>query len=434
MQQYTIHGDTSSRIAGSAERGIREGRIRPGDRLPPIRDLAGELGVSAGTVASAYRRLRERGLAVGAGRAGTHVAERPSLPLRLTTGLPKGIRDLSDGNPDPSHLPRLPAIRPSVVLYGTEPKVPKLVEVVRAQFEADRIPVGSVAVVGGALDGIERVLGAHLRSGDRVGVEDPCFTRVLDLLAALGLDREPIAIDERGPVPRALAAALERGIDALVVTPRAQNPTGAALDPVRARELRRVLAGRPELLLVEDDHAGPIAGAPAASLCHSRLRWAVIRSYAKALGPDLRLAALTGDEETVARVEGRQLLGTGWVSHLLQHIVADALAEPAVGRLLAGAERAYAERRTALLAALADRGIPATGSSGLNVWVPVAEESATVQALFAEGWAVAPGERFRLAAPPAVRVTISRLGCAEAAALADAVARIAGQKARRYTA
>ncbi len=434
MTQYTILGDTSVRIAGSAERGIREGRLRPGDRLPPIRDLAGDLGVSSGTVASAYRRLRERGLAVGAGRAGTRVAERPSLPLRLTTVLPKGTRDLSDGNPDPGLLPRLPAIRLDVVLYGTEPKVPELVQVVRAQFEADRIPAGALAVVGGALDGIERVLGAHLRSGDRVGVEDPCFTRVLDLLAAFGLEREPIAIDERGPKPPALAAALERGIDALIVTPRAQNPTGAALDSVRARELRHVLGGRPELLVVEDDHAGPIAGAPVASLCHRRRRWAVIRSYAKALGPDLRLAVLTGDEETVARVEGRQLLGTGWVSHLLQRIVAGALADPAVGRLLAGAERAYAERRAALLAALGDRGIPATGASGLNVWVRVAEESATVQALLAEGWAVAPGERFRLKAPPAVRVTISRLGRDEAAALADAVARGAGQKARRYTA
>src|SRR5206468_460557 len=236
----------------------------------------------------------------------------------------------------------------------------------------------SLAVVGGALDGIERVLQAHLRPGDRVAVEDPGYVAVFDLLAALGLAPEPVAVDETGPVPDDLARALRAGAAAFVLTPRAQNPTGAALDAARARELRRVLGRHPDVLVVEDDHAGPVAGVPALSVCHARERWAHVHSVSKSLGPDLRLAILAGDATTVARVEGRQSVGTGWVSHLLQDIVLALWSDPATNTCLRRAAEAYTARRDKLLRALAAHGIPAQGRSGLNVWIPVPEEAPVV--------------------------------------------------------
>jgi hypothetical protein len=54
----------------------------------------------------------------------------------------------------------------------------------------------------------------------------------------------------------------------------------------------------------------------------------------------------------------------------------------------------------------------------MNVWVPVAEEGAVVQRLLGAGWAVLPGERFRLHSRPGVRVTVSTLGEGEAERLA----------------
>lgn len=432
--QTAIGGRTAAEIAASVEKAIRRGDLRPGDQLPPIRGLAADLDASHVTVATAYRRLRERGLVVGAGRAGTRVALRPPLPVRHEAAVPTGVRDLIAGNPDPALLPPLPRLEPEQVLYGGEPKEEELVDEVSSAFAADDIPPSHLTIVSGALDGIERVLGAGLRPGDRVAVEDPTFSRVLDLLAALGLQIEPVAIDETGLRPEALELALRRGIDALIVTPRAQNPGAAALDAERAAHLRRILGDHPDVLVVEDDHAAGIAGAPAYSICAGRERWAVLRSFAKGLGPDLRLAALAGDEATVARVEGRLLLGMGWVSHSLQRTVAAMLAAAETRDHLARAERVYGERRAALIEALGERGIEAWGRSGLNVWIPVEEEARVVAAMLAAGYAVAAGERFRVASAPGIRITTATLHPEEASALAAALARTVRGGRRTYSA
>jgi DNA-binding transcriptional MocR family regulator len=423
---YQPRGSSAAEIAGDVEAAVRTARLRPGAQLPPVRSLAQALGVSPGTVAAAYRRLRDRGVVSGEGRRGTLVADRPPVPVRPRLVVPAGVRNLADGNPDPALLPRLGSVlarlRPEPRLYGQAQHDPELVAVAGDQFEADGLPPAPLAVVGGAMDGVERVLSAHLRPGDRVAVEDPGYPGVLDLLPALGLVSVSVPVDDRGLVPEALERALAGGVSAVVHTPRAQNPTGAALDERRARTLRRLLATRPEVLVVEDDHAGPVAGAPFFTACRGLARWAVVRSYSKSLGPDLRLAVLTGDLTTVARVEGRQALGTGWVSHVLQCTAARLLAGRATAVRLRRAEDRYRRRRQALLRALERHGLSAHGRSGLNVWVPVPEEQAAVGALLEAGWAVAAGEPYRRRSVPAVRITISTLAPAEAEALAAALA------------
>jgi DNA-binding transcriptional MocR family regulator len=102
----------------------------------------------------------------------------------------------------------------------------------------------------------------------------------------------------------------------------------------------------------------------------------------------------------------------------LQNLALALWSDPSSGRLFARAAEVYAERRVALIEALTSHEIQAHGRSGFNVWIPVREETATVQALAARGWAVAAGERFRLQSPPAIRVTTSALPPAEAARFA----------------
>ena len=338
-------------------------------------------------------------------------------------------RDLSLGLADSRLLPALaPALRKAARMPRPASGRPGandsgLLWLARSWFADDGVPAAALAVTGGALDAVERVLAAHLLVGDRVVVEDPGYPPIVDLLRALGLAAVPVAVDERGLIPAALAEALARDPAALVYVPRGQNPTGAALDRERAVALRAVLSARPELLLVEDDHVSLVSGAPYHSaIAPGRSRWIVIRSLSKLLHPDLRIALVAGDETTIARLEGRQTLGTRWVSHILQETAAAMLADPGFVACCTTAANAYAERRHALISELASLGVSCTGASGLNVWASVNNEAPVVRALDEAGFLVLAGERFRFRSPPAVRVTAAALRDGEAVTVAAAIA------------
>jgi len=173
----------------------------------------------------------------------------------------------------------------------------------------------------------------------------------------------PVPLDDLGARPEPLAAALARGANAVILTPRAQAATGTAWDAERADRLAEVLRrtwragdrGRPRgsrrgrAAVVGLRGAGPVGGDP--------LGIQVARARPAAGGAGR-------DEATVSRVEGRQALGTGWVSYLLQEMVAELWADGATAGFLAGAAASYAERRRALQAALAGHGITATGRPG----------------------------------------------------------------------
>ncbi len=439
LELYRARG--AKELREHIEGAIAQGRLQPGQQLPTVRVLARHLGLSPATVAAAYRDLGRRGILHADGRRGTRVRPRPPLLLPTGPSPPPGVTDLSTGFPDEALLPALePALAAVARRAGSGEPLERgndatLLELGASAFLADGIEVGELAVVGGALDGTERVLADHLRVGDRIAVEDPGFPPLLDLIAAMGLNPHPVAVDDEGPLPEGLAAALRAGARALVVTPRAQNPTGAALTPTRAATLRAVLAEHRELLVIEDDHAGPAAGAPALTLTSAqRHRWAIVRSVSKWLSPDLRVALLAADAHTLARVEGRQRLGTGWVSGILQATVAELWRDASLQRTGERAAASYRRRREALKDALATHGIDAQGTSGLNVWVPVGDEHTVIRALLDNGWQVAPGARHRLASRPAIRVTVAAMKLSDAPLIANviAAAQRAGRSARTY--
>src|SRR6202043_3384760 len=108
---------------------------------------------------------------------------------------------------------------------------------------------------------------------------------------------------------------------------------------------------------------------------------------------------------TYDRVAGRLQHTARHVSRIIQSTWADALADHATQRLIRGAADRYDERRGALIDELASRGVEAHGASGLNVWVPVPDESAALSALLAAGFAAAPGAWFRIRSGPGLRVT-----------------------------
>ncbi len=433
VQKY-IQGDSAVNIASSVEAEVRNGRLAPGEVLPPVRTLASHLGVSPGTVAAAYAELGRRGIVVAEGRRGTRVSARRTLagPRRLS--LPPHAVDLASGGPDPKLLPRL---RPALARidatprgYDNEASDPRLLSVARERLLAEGVRQPAHGVAGGAMDGLERALRLHCRAGDTVLVEDPGFSGVLDLIASLGLRARGVAIDSEGMLPAALSNALTPAARAVIVTPRAQNPTGARTTAARARTLGRVLRDSADLLLLEDDHAGPISGAPLHLLPH-RGPHVLVQSVSKSLGPDLRLAILAGDVDTLARMEDQRMVGMRWVSHILQQLVCALWESETTLRTLERATKEYARRRTALIEALERQGIAAVAPSGLNVWIPVREEIPVIQSLAEAGWGVTGGEGFRLNADPAIRVTIAQLRPADAPRLAkDLAACLASRRGR----
>lgn len=284
----------------------------------------------------------------------------------------------------------------------------------------------------GAVDAMSRTLEQIAGFGDRVVVEDPGFPPIFDLCDQLGLERVPVPLDRQGLRPDALEAALRTGAEVVVLQPRAHNPTGVSMTSTRAREIaavvKRHLAATPgaDLHVIEDDHSGEIASSADVSLgAHLPDRVVHIRSYSKSHGPDLRMAAVGGPAAVLDRVVARRMLGPGWTSRLLQHLLADLLVDGEALAAVAQARRTYYARQRALSTALAGHGLVVAPGDGINMWVPVADEATALVRLEAAGIQVARGRPFR-AVPPSedgaghVRVTVGALTGGP-----DAVARVA---------
>jgi DNA-binding transcriptional MocR family regulator len=428
-----IEGASAAEIVASVRSLVARGGLGDGAVLPPVRLLAEQLGVNRNTVAAAYRQLAERGVVEGRGRAGTVVAS----PERLRgegAASPVPAADLAGGNPDPNLLPDLRAAFSAAAydppLYGAPAVLPALRDRGEELFSGDIDRPCGLSVTHGALDAIERLLGSALVRGDAVAVEDPGYLASTGIVPAMGFRPVGVRIDQRGMDPIALETALRHGVRAVVCTPRAQNPTGASTDGERAAALRRVLAAFPDVFVIEDDHLSLVATSAYERVRSPRTaRWALVRSMAKILGPDLRVALVASDPKTADRLRRRLVAGVNWVSHLLQATAAALLADPATSRRLAKARAAYARRSARLEAELRRHGITSAGpSDGLNVWLPLAgTEAPVVDELARRGWQVRPGSAYAVDPAhrrPALRVTTSAMSTDDATRFAKALASV----------
>jgi len=411
---------SARRIAGVIGRMITAGELPVGSRLPTVRELATQLGVSPTTVSEAWHSLAAVGAIEARGRNGTYVRHPigpggPRRYRRITEGPGHFELDLSTGTPDPSLLPDLGPVVSRVgkqsltSSYLDRPVLPALEDELRATwpFEPE-----ALTVVDGAMDAIDRVAQVVLRLGDRVVVEHPGFPPMLDLLDQLGCVVVGVDLDDDGPTVAGLAAALAGGdARAVMLQPRAQNPAGSRLTARRAKALADVLAGS-EAIVVEDDHANDISAARLVSIgTWLPGRTVHIRSYSKSHGPDLRLAAVGGAGDVVTAVANRRLLGPGWSSRILQALLLELLQDPATPAVMAAARATYGHRRTLVCDVLTEAGVAVTGVDGINLWVQVADERSAAVALAARGIGVAPGDPF-LVRPDTdhVRVTVGLLG------------------------
>jgi DNA-binding transcriptional MocR family regulator len=403
--------DPSARgLAEAVSRAVGDGALAPGARIPPVRTVATELHLSPSTVNAAWQLLRRAGTIRTDGRRGTVVATAgPGRYRAALRGTPGFGLDLSTGVPDPALLPPIPALHglsPAPTSYLDEPVLPELGALLKQRWP---YPPERLAVFDGAMDAVDQVASALLRLGDLAVVENPCFPPLLDLLEVLGVAVIGVGTDASGMLPDQLAAALARRPAAVFLQPRALNPTGASWSPSRASELAAVLARHPQVYVVEDDSAGDLASGPLCSLGTHLPRQVVhVRSFSKSHGPDLRLAAVSGPATVLDPILERRLLGQGWTSRLLQHLLLTLLTDPASIAAVRSARDEYARRRRLVTAGLASAGITLPPGEGLNIWLPVADEQAALLSLASAGIGAAAGTAFAVgpAAEPHLRVTV----------------------------
>lgn len=323
-----VKGPKYELVAARIRDRISAGLLRPGAKLPPVRELAYQLGITPGTVARAYGVLTDEGLLHGEVGRGTFVSqpreitfdEPPSAgPLEIDViAHGSGYRDSHEVNLFSPHLPSVGQTRlirellakvaedpPSGLMHypSRAGSLPARKAVARWLKDA---PIGTVdpndiVLTNGGQNAVSLILQAVLR-GRRpaILVEElayPGFRRAAELLRA---EAVPIPMDEHGLIPEAVEAAA-RGCDAQVLctSPEVQNPT-LTFTPLHRREELAAVARRLDLQIVEDDCYQMRKGViPSYRVLAPERSW-YVSSISKSLTPALRVGFAVAPEASAA--------------------------------------------------------------------------------------------------------------------------------------
>lgn len=380
---------TARNVAGVVASLLRGGQIDEGARLPNVRDLAADLGVSPATISQAWTLLRRRGLLHGRGKSGVTVSTILEAAPETHAGAAGRTLDLRFLLPDQELLPtRLePALLsaleiPTLNQYDRVPILPELRDVISPSwpFTAE----GYVATSGG-IDAVDLALRTLTVPGDRVAIENPTSTPVLRALANLNLLPVPVAEDDAGPTVEGLKAALKTQPAVFLLQPRARVPTGTVMEKKRLEELAGALKGT-AVNVLELDFGNLLSTVSPRSIgCFAPKRTLLVRSFSKSHGPDLRVAVIGGPAEHVRAMNSRVRGSRQWTSKILQGALAWMLEDPATINEVVQASRIYALRRQQLLEALEPRIDGMTNGDGLCLWLPVLHEGAALDCLSGRG-------------------------------------------------
>jgi GntR family transcriptional regulator / MocR family aminotransferase len=442
-------------IETSIRDGIRAGRLALGDRLPPTRTAAAELGVSRGVVVEAYQQLVAEGYLTSRAGGYTEVAagaEPARRPARARSE-PGAAIDFGYGRADVSAFPRRAWLR-SVRRVLTETPderfgylggrgVDELREALAGYLNRVRgasADPEDVVVSNGYAQGVALLIGVLARSGARrLAVEDPSSgDDAVPAARAAGMEVVGVGVDEHGIDVEALQRT---GADAVVVTPSHQWPTGALLSPARRTALL-AWAARTGALVIEDDYdaeyrydrepVGALQG-----LAPEHVVYAGTAS--KTLAPGLRLGWLVLPRRLAGPVADAKILADRGSPALEQLAFADFLARGELDRHLRRMRPAYRRRRDALLRALAERAPelrPAGIAAGMHLvaWLPDGlDEQAVVEAASARGLALYGIAPYRLEPSPCGGLIFGYATLGERAIsqgvdlLADAIAGLRGR-------
>jgi 2-aminoadipate transaminase len=423
----TAPGSLVENLKNEILRRVRLGLLRPGDRLPPTRRLAHDLGVHRGTVTAAYEALREEGVLAGHVGRGTFVAAGLALaelgPARREDGefrwldhfagfeppvedgtvsaaaliaADREVISFAGGVPDPALFPTESfreaindALREegsALLGYGPPEGHASFVRFLRGYLsERGGLSVGDdeVLVVNGSQQALDLIARTFLRPGDTVLVEEPSYFGALDLFRGYGARLVGVPVDTDGLRVDALETILARERPKLVyVMPTFQNPTGGCMSATRRQAMVR-LSARYEVPVVEDDFDGELyygepPPPPLKSLPESQ-GVLYIGTPSKMLFPGLRIGWIVAAEPVVRRISRIRRMADLSGSSLLQAALARFAGTGALNRHTQLVRDAYGARVRKLLDAL-DRHMPQGVSwtrpqGGLSLLMTLPEET-----------------------------------------------------------
>ncbi|QRM32176.1 PLP-dependent aminotransferase family protein [Microvirga sp. VF16] len=413
-------------IADHIAQAVSSGALKPGEQLPPQRQLAYKLGVSLPTVSRAYEELTRRGLVSGETGRGTFIRTTNANSEPITPFMPErppGLIDLSILKPvsNALHLERMKSALgqlavdlPASAVFGSRPSAMfarhRAIATSWLRFCGVDTNERNIHLTNGGTPALTIAFMTVCQPGMTIATEATGLHVLLPLASYLGLQVQGVPIDGDGIVPEALESLCQqKAIRALFMMPSALGPTAYISNERRRTELVDI-ARKYDLQIIEDDALGPLVEKRPPTF-HSLApeRTIYITSFTKPVMSGLRVGYLVAPERLFPAVENRQIV-TNWTATPLVAEIAARWVEDGTCTELVHWQRAALLKRHKLVAA-ALKGVDYCSNHGsLHIWLPLGSrfpEDEFVSHARKQGVALARGALFAISeSHPAVRVAI----------------------------
>ena len=415
-------------IADAIAADLAAGKLNPGERLPPHRDLAWRLGVTVGTVTRAYQEAARRGLLVGEVGRGSFLRDsalRPAAPV-IVPAADRGLLNMCVASPPrvPSHAEFDAALgevaaaadRLSLLDYPPPGGTPDQQRMGAAWLGKCglEVPPSQVVLAAGGHGALVACLAGVARPGDHVLVEPLTYPTIQPLARLFGLNLHALQMDDQGVIPASVEHACGHGNPRfLYLVPTLHNPLSVTL-PEERRIAIVALARRHDLTIIEDDIFRLLAHnrQPPALFALAPERTFYISSLSKTVAPGLRcgfLATPAGMADAIAR---QQMVAGARTTSLAVEVARHWAASGKMDGVLREIRTELAARQAIVTETLAGAETR-TAPGSLFFWLPVPGQwrpSEFAAAAEEQGIRITPGATFAIGrnhqADQAVRVSI----------------------------
>jgi DNA-binding transcriptional MocR family regulator len=428
-------------IADALEQALFDGRLRPGDRLPPQRLVAAQLKLDLTTVTRAYDEAKRRNLVEGRGAHGTYAAA-PKVELAQVLDLgmnippaPAGV-DFDDLLRQGLSQVLLRADNELLMTYhlGGGSEISRVAGARWLEPMFGTVDPGHIVACPGAQAALAALILSLSEPGDATVCEPAIYPGLRAAAEQFGRRVVPVEVDSFGMLPDALEkASREHGARLAYLNPTLQNPTTVTMPLARRHDIAQV-AVRCGLHIIEDDPYWLFADDAPPPVAHFAPRHvSYVSTLSKCLTPGLRIAFvlipdLEPRERFLAALRSFSLMPSPLSAGLATQWIHDGSA----ARLLAGVREEAAARQAMAHELLAGR--DDAPSVGLHIWLVLPgywRPQELERAASAEGLAVTPAEVFCLgpATPNAIRISLGSIK--ERKRLAGALRKLSLLLARR---